>query len=74
MCLAKGKTDQAINRKGFRNLNPRERERRLLKSKSMKDVITEYRKELNHLLNNPVQALQEIIEESNANNLTIKLN
>ncbi len=74
LSLAKGKTDQAINRKGLKNLNPREIERTHLKSKSMRDVKTEYRKKLNYLLNNPVQALQEIIEEYNTNNLAIKLN
>ncbi|BEI31791.1 putative groupII intron reverse transcriptase /maturase (mitochondrion) [Bryopsis sp. KO-2023] len=72
LSLAKGKTDQAIKRKGLQGLQPRELERRHLKS--MRDVRTEYRKELNYLLNNPVRVLQEIIEESNTNNLAIKLN
>lgn len=72
LSLAKGKTDQAIKRKGLQGLQPRELERRHLKS--MRDVRTGYRKELNYLLNNPVRVLQEIIEESNTNNLAIKLN
>lgn len=72
LSLAKGKTDQVIKRKGAHGLGPRELERRHLKS--MRDVRTGYRKELNYLLNNPVRVLQEIIKESNTNNLAIKLN
>lgn len=74
LSLAKGKTDQAIRRKGLKGLNPRELERRHLKSKNMRDLRTAYAKEFNHLLNNPITALKEIIEECNSNNLAIKLN
>ena len=74
LSLAKGKTDQAMRRKRLKGLNPRELERRHLKSKSMRDVRNGYRIELNDLLNNPILALKEIIKEANTNNLAIKLN
>ena len=74
LSLAKGKTDQAMRRKRLKGLNPRELERRHLKSKSMRDVRNGYRRELNDLLNNPILAIKDIIKEANTNNLAIKLN
>ena len=84
LSLAKGKTDQAIRRKGLNHLNSRELERKHLKKKNMRlgalvedgapSVRSEFRSELNRLLNDPVLALKERIKEANTNNLTIKFN
>jgi len=52
--LAKGKTNQAIQRKGMNSLNLREQRRRLLKGKGKLEII-EKRKRLKLYLENPVK-------------------
>jgi tRNA pseudouridine-54 N-methylase len=70
--LAKGKTDQAINRKTLEGLNKYELKRRYYKSTEGKIKINNYRNELKNILSNPIQYIKEFNNEVIKNNNAIR--
>jgi RNA-directed DNA polymerase len=66
--LSKGKTDQAIRRKGIRNLNDRERKRRELKSTEGKKKVSYMKEILKKIIKEPINyinnEIDNIIEEN----------
>lgn len=72
LSIAKGKTDQAIKRKGLKNLN--ETEKRKIKLKKNSRILISYRKELKDLMLNPIKKYYEYIKKAVDNNQLIKLN
>ena len=71
LSIAKGRVDQAIRRKGINNLSQREKERLLWKEN--KDLRKSYREELKRIEDNPLKEVRNRIEESNLNNISLKL-
>jgi len=70
--LSEGFTNQAIQRKGIHNLNPRENYKRYLKSKRGKIYIKEC-KNLHRLIqNNPLAYVSNVRSEALKNNLELK--
>jgi retron-type reverse transcriptase len=70
--VAKGKTNQAIQRKGIKGLSERERLRRWYKKEGRKEII-EKRKKLKSFLNNPIKEVNNKRESSIEHNRNLKL-
>lgn len=69
--LAKGKTNQAIVRKGIKNLNDREKLRRFFKKEGRQDIIKK-RMKLKELLSNPIFEAEKLRKESIEHNIKLK--
>lgn len=68
----KGKTDQAINRKGKCNLNKRELLRISLKSKTNQRVRNKIKRLQNDIINNPIKFLQGLHMRNSKHNNKLK--
>ena len=73
LSLAKGKTDQAIRRKGLRNLNQFEQRRRLLKSKLGKKELLTIRNKINTIRKDPVEFIRVTRDKILAHNHNLKI-
>jgi retron-type reverse transcriptase len=71
--LAKGKTDQAIRRKGLSNLSQRERRKRSLKTPKGRILRKKLRIELKEILTNPIYYVNAKHNEIANHNLTLKI-
>jgi len=75
IAISKGKTDQAINRKGgIDKLTKREKYRNYLKSLEGKDFIRKSKALLKEINNNPVDYVNQLREAAIQHNLTLKFN
>lgn len=70
---AKGKTDQAIRRKGIENLNRSELRRRFLKSKPGKEMLLTIRNKYKKIIKDPVEFLRETRDKNLTHNLNLKI-
>lgn len=70
--LSEGATNQAIQRKGIKNLNSREMYRRYLKSKEGKIYIKKCKHLYQHIKNNPITHASNLRSEALENNFKLK--
>ena len=72
LSIAKGKTDQAIHRKGLTGLQSRERWRRFLKTTRGKEIVHKVAKQLDTMIQSPMLSWNDQISRSSKHNLDLK--